>query len=84
LKSSDLSPGGLIQIATHQLRWTRQGKTSYIFSMKLLQCKGYDDPKKITTVHTILFLPELTLLFDDTVKHVLIAGGTPLGKSEGY
>jgi hypothetical protein len=52
--------------------------------MKLLQCKGYDDPKKITTVHTILFLPELTLLFDDTVKHVLIAGGTPLGKSEGY
>jgi hypothetical protein len=52
-----------------------------MFSMKLLHCKGYDDPKKITTVHTIMFLPELTLSFDDTIKHVLIAGGAPLSEN---
>jgi hypothetical protein len=43
-----------------------------------------DDDLADSTVHTIMFSPELTLSFDDTIKHVLIAGGTPLGKSEGY
>jgi hypothetical protein len=28
-----------------------------------------------------MFLPELTLSFDDTIKHVLIAGGAPLSEN---
>ena len=40
-----------------------------------------DDDLADSTVHTIMFLPELTLSFDDTIKHVLIAGGAPLSEN---